>query len=228
MDTSLRAVPGGAGSEDVYADAVSVGVVVYDRFFAGNLFKGLRASADLRILPDSQLSRADVLLVVTASLDDVVLAELAKLASRAENPEQCVVLVSGPVRERHLAQALSCGVVSILAREVSTPHLVIRAVLASRGGRSVMPETVTRWLVDESRAVQANMFAAHGLESGGLTVREVEVLRMLAEGHGTLQIAQRLSYSERTIKKILQDMMTRHSLRNRAHAVSYGYLVGAI
>ncbi|MFD8500964.1 LuxR C-terminal-related transcriptional regulator [Amycolatopsis sp. NPDC059657] len=207
---------------------IRVGVVVHDQFFSGNLLERIRASSDIDIVPAEEHCRADVMVVVTASLDDILLDALEKLAANAENPGQCVVLVSGPVRERHLAQALSCGVVSILAREVTTPQLIVRAVLASHAGRSVMPETITRWLVNESRALQATMFTVHGLEAGGLTPREVEVLRMLAEGHGTLHIAGQLRYSERTIKKILQDIMTRHSLRNRAHAVAYGYLVGAI
>ena len=70
--------------------------------------------------------------------------------------------------------------------------------------------------------------ASRGLLPGGLTVREVEVLRLLAQGEDTAHIAKSLSYSERTIKKVLQDVMSRLELRNRAHAVSYAMRVGAI
>jgi len=87
---------------------------------------------------------------------------------------------------------------------------------------------VTRWLVDEARSVQQDMLATHGLLPGGLTVREAEVLRLLADGEDTAHIARQLSYSERTIKKVLQDVMSRLDLRNRAHAVSYAMRVGAI
>lgn len=72
------------------------------------------------------------------------------------------------------------------------------------------------------------MLTSHGLSPGGLTAREVDVLKLLADGQGTEYIAEHLSYSERTIKKIIQDVMSRLELRNRAHAVSYALRVGAI
>jgi DNA-binding NarL/FixJ family response regulator len=52
-------------------------------------------------------------------------------------------------------------------------------------------------------------------------------MRRLAEGYDTNRIATELNYSERTIKKIIQDVLSRLRLRNR-HAVSYAMRVGAI
>jgi len=53
-------------------------------------------------------------------------------------------------------------------------------------------------------------------------------LRLLADGMDTGQIAQRLSYSERTVKNILQGMLTRLGLRNRTHAVAHAIRLGLI
>jgi len=58
--------------------------------------------------------------------------------------------------------------------------------------------------------------------------REVIVLRLLADGYDTASIAERLSYSGRTIKKILQDIMRRFGFRNRVQAVAYAMRIGAI
>jgi DNA-binding CsgD family transcriptional regulator len=58
--------------------------------------------------------------------------------------------------------------------------------------------------------------------------REVEVLRLIADGMDTLEIAQRLSYSERTVRNIIHALLTRMKLRNRTHAVAYALRNGAI
>jgi len=54
------------------------------------------------------------------------------------------------------------------------------------------------------------------------------VLRLLAEGIDTLEIAQQLSYSERTVRNIIHGMLTRMKLRNRVHAVAYALRNGVI
>lgn len=54
------------------------------------------------------------------------------------------------------------------------------------------------------------------------------MIKLVAEGLETREIAAKLCYSERTVKSVLQGMMLRLNLRNRAHLVAYaareGYL----
>jgi DNA-binding NarL/FixJ family response regulator len=61
-----------------------------------------------------------------------------------------------------------------------------------------------------------------------LNDREVMVLRMLADGSNTREIAHRLNYSERTVKAIIQDITQRFGLRNRSHAVAFALRNGLI
>ena len=61
-----------------------------------------------------------------------------------------------------------------------------------------------------------------------LADREVEVLRLVADGFDTAEIATRLSYSQRTVKTVLHDVTTRLQLRNRSHAVAYALREGLI
>jgi DNA-binding NarL/FixJ family response regulator len=51
--------------------------------------------------------------------------------------------------------------------------------------------------------------------------REVEIVRLLAEGRTTGAIALELSYSERTVKNQIQIMTSRLGLRNRYQLVAY-------
>jgi DNA-binding CsgD family transcriptional regulator len=55
----------------------------------------------------------------------------------------------------------------------------------------------------------------------GLTLREIEVLRLTAEGLGTVEIAKETHCSERTVKNIVHGAVNRYQLRNRTHAVAY-------
>ena len=62
----------------------------------------------------------------------------------------------------------------------------------------------------------------------GWSAREIEVLRLLANGLSTREVARRLAYSERTIKNVVYDLTTRHGLRNRTHAVAVAVRAGVV
>jgi len=54
------------------------------------------------------------------------------------------------------------------------------------------------------------------------------VLKLLADGLGTNEIASALAYSERTIKNVIHDVTSRLNLRNRSHAVAYAVKAGIV
>ena len=58
--------------------------------------------------------------------------------------------------------------------------------------------------------------------------RELAVLRLLAQGLSTREVAKTLCYSERTIKNVLYELTTRHGLRNRTHAVAVAVRAGVV
>lgn len=61
-----------------------------------------------------------------------------------------------------------------------------------------------------------------------LTHREFDVLRLLADGDSTRDIAEQLSYSERTVKNIVHDLLVKLNCRTRAHAVALAARRGVI
>jgi DNA-binding NarL/FixJ family response regulator len=61
-----------------------------------------------------------------------------------------------------------------------------------------------------------------------VSLREAEVLRLVADGLETREIAEQLCYSQRTVKGILHDVTSRFQLRNRAHAVAFALREGLI
>jgi DNA-binding NarL/FixJ family response regulator len=227
VGAKLCGAPSG-GSPGEAGDRISIG------WFAGtpdsteSLLPALRASRDLKVLAEQERHRSDVVVAVADAVDDTFVDALTAVTEEATNPQQRIVLVSGQLQRRHLPRLFGAGVVCVLAHRDATPRRITRAILACHRGQAVIPGQLTRWLLDEMRFVQRDLLASQDLAPGGLTTREVEVLRYIAQGDETSEVAMKLSYSERTIKKILQDMLMRLRLHNRAHAVSYAMRVGAI
>jgi DNA-binding NarL/FixJ family response regulator len=91
----------------------------------------------------------------------------------------------------------------------------------------VPPDLLGR-LLDQVGTLQRGVLGPRGLTFNGLATREIEVLRLVADGCDTSEIADRLAYSERTVKNVLHDVTTRLQLRNRSHAVAYALRQGLI
>lgn len=102
---------------------------------------------------------------------------------------------------------------------------MIRSAAAGEG--AVPPDLLGR-LLDQVGRVQRQVLGPRGLTFSSLTEREAGVLRLVAEGFDTAEIATRLAYSPRTVKQVLHDIQNRFQLRNRCHAVAYAMRQGLI
>ena len=91
-----------------------------------------------------------------------------------------------------------------------------------------MPPDLLGRLLEQVGRLQRQVLAPRGLTFAGLTPREAQVLKLVADGHDTSEIALELCYSERTVKNVLHDVTTRLQLRNRSHAVAYALREGLI
>jgi DNA-binding NarL/FixJ family response regulator len=91
----------------------------------------------------------------------------------------------------------------------------------------VPPDLLGR-LLDQVGRLQRQVLDPRGFTFAGLSGREIEVLRLVADGHDTKEIAATLCYSERTVKNVLHEITTRLQLRNRSHAVAYAMREGLI
>jgi DNA-binding NarL/FixJ family response regulator len=210
------------------ADRVTASIVTDDPVGADGVEAYLRRAAGIRVLPPERRLEADVVVVITTTPTEGLLAAVDETHRAAANPQQCMVLIADPLIDRHLYRAFRYGMVSLVPRSSATPEAIIHAVLASGRGSCVLPGPTARWLADHGRHFEQVLLTAHGITAGGLTTREVDILRLLAGGMSTPEIAQHLNYAERTIKNVIADMLSRLHLRNRTQAVAYAYQAGAL
>jgi DNA-binding NarL/FixJ family response regulator len=185
----------------------------------------MRGRPEVRVIDHDQDETPDVAIIVVDALDDE-----AKRAVRALRRGGCdrVVAVCTTVDDGALMCAVELGVHALLRRSEASPERLSSAVVsAARGDGAMAPDLLGRLLVQMSR-VQNNVLAPRGIGPTGFTTREVDVLRLLADGFDTSDIADRLAYSERTIKNVIHDVTSRLQLRNRSHAVAYAMRAGVI
>jgi DNA-binding NarL/FixJ family response regulator len=188
----------------------------------------LRACPGITPVATDGLDRSSVVLVIASRVDEGTLAILQRAAELVPDREMRFVLVCDDIREPQLLRALNWGLVSVLPRQETDYERIARALVNVRDGKVELPADAHGWLEQRIRLVQRDVLAPHDLTTAGLYTREVEVLRLLAEGADTLEIARRLSYSERTVRNIIHGLLTRMKLHNRAHAVAYALRNGVM
>jgi DNA-binding NarL/FixJ family response regulator len=197
---------------------IRVAIHSADLLSAAGAAAALRGQEAFEVVPVSEDSSGTVALLVGWQVDDRLLARCRRLV-QLEGAR--VVLIVGRIGEAEIRQVINHGVGTVLLRhEASAPRLAA-AILAAHRGEEVLPPDLGRW----NRGGHHDRMWAPGR---GLSEREVEVLRLIAEGLDTREIAHRICYSERTVKYVLQGAMQRLHLRSRAHAVAFacreGYL----
>ncbi|MFI1757376.1 LuxR C-terminal-related transcriptional regulator [Streptomyces sp. NPDC020571] len=166
-----------------------------------------------------------VALLIEDALDDAALTRLRRIV-RSEGAR--AVLVVGAIRESELLDVVECGVGAIVWRHEATAHRLVQAVLAASRGDGDLPADLLGRLISQVGTLHRGAAGRPGAPSLGLAPREVDVLRLVAEGLDTGEIAGKLSYSERTVKNVMHGLTTRLHLRNRAHAVAYALREGYI
>ena len=183
----------------------------------------LRPRSEIELVDNE--GEVDVAVVVADRLD----AECERIirAIRRGSSSRVVAVIANLEGPAVLA-TIEAGASGLLRREDADAERLIRVITASaRGDGSIPPDLLGR-LLNQIGRLQHQVLVPRGLTIAGLTEREVEVLRLVADGFDTSEIAKKLAYSERTIKNILHDVVSRFGLRNRTHAVAYALREGFI
>ena len=185
----------------------------------------------LRTRPEVWLTDEDadvaetVALVAADRFDNRTTALLRAVQARGFTK---IVLIAGEVAEAEVLTAVEAGVCAVARRAEATPDVLVRLVKAAAAGEGALPPDLLGRLLNQVSRLQRHVLEPRGLQLAGITTRESEVLRLVASGLSTQEIAEKLCYSQRTVKSILHDVTNRFQLKNRAHAVAYALREGLI
>ncbi|MET7728367.1 helix-turn-helix transcriptional regulator [Streptomyces mirabilis] len=166
----------------------------------------------------------DVAVVLADQIDASAAARLRELVMH-RTPR--VVLVTSELDDAQTELVVDAGVHSIVWRHQATEERLVKAIQAAGRDEGEIPGDLLRRVLAQLGRRRRDT-SAPSVPSGQPTQREADVLKLVAEGLDTREIAGRLSYSERTVKGILHNVMARLQLRNRAHAVAFAIRQGHI
>lgn len=196
-----------------------------DPISSAGVISQLRSRPEVRVVDELGLDEAVVAVVVCDQLDDET-QRVIRALSRGSKPR--IVLVASTIDEGALVTAAEAGVGGLMRRSEATCDALVRSITRVACGEGEIPPDLLGRLLEQVGRLQRQVLSPRGLAFSGLTPRETEVLRLVAEGHDTAEIAEQMCYSERTIKNVLHDLTTRLQLRNRTHAVAYAMREGLI
>ena len=179
---------------------------------------GFRVAGESAALqPEPAWPGVDILLF------DVEQPQLRRAVQLARGTEIRLLGVAGSAKEDLLFDCLEAGVAGFLIRGELTPEVLTNSLRSVAAGSGSMPPSLLARLFDGLARGERR-----GASAGRLARRELDVLRLVAEGDDTREIATLLSYSERTVKNIVHDVLTKMNCRTRAHAVALATRQGVI
>jgi len=160
---------------------------------------------------------------------DVILLDLlmpvksgieAIIEIKENDPEARILVLTSFADDEQVFPALRSGALGYLLKD-SSPQDLLRAIRSVYRGESSLHPTIARRLVQ-----QFSQPAVDSSPENPLTQREVEVLKLVAQGLSNQNIADELVVSERTVGKHVGNILEKLHLANRTQAALYALREG--
>ncbi len=198
-----------------------------DPISSAGLVAQLRGHPGIEVVEPGPAADADsvALCAVDSSLTDGAVTMIRR--AKRHGCQRVVLICTNPTGLDVMA-AIDLGVCAILPRHEASTHRLVQAVLSVAAGEAAMPADMLARLINHVARLQTDVLVPRGLHVSGMADRERQILRLVADGLDTREIANQLNYSERTVKNVLHDVTTRFQLRNRSQAVAYAVREGLI
>jgi DNA-binding NarL/FixJ family response regulator len=166
------------------------------------------------------LSEADIVI-----LDTSIAGGREFIATFTEHGRGRVIACTSDCDEHAAVSAVEAGAVGYLRKDTLTQDMLQAAIQAAEGGAAIVaPDLLGAML----RGTPVEPESGSRFSTQRLTDREQRVLALIAEGYPTREVAQQLCYSERTVKNVLHDVVTKLNVRSRSQAVAHAVRDGLI
>jgi NarL family two-component system response regulator LiaR len=207
------------------ADVISVLIADDHPFVRHGLRTYLETLEDMDVL-DEAADGAEAVALAERLLPDVVLMDLvmpeldgieATRRIKAASPATKVIALTSFDDDEKVFPAIKAGAAGYLLKDVRPAELAEAVRKASRGEALLAPSVAARLMQEVSGERTA---------PGGLTDRELDVLRLIARGLPNKQIAAELVVSEKTVKTHVSNILAKLHLADRTQAALYAVREG--
>jgi DNA-binding NarL/FixJ family response regulator len=180
----------------------------------------LAAEPDIDVVGEADTG-ATAIRQVAALRPDVVLMDIQMpvldgIAATRQLPDTRVLILTTFGNDEYVAAALHAGASGFLLKD-TTPEQLAHAVRVVAAGDALIDPALTRALI--RRALPSLTRPSTPPRFDQLSTRELEVLRLLAQGLSNAEIAGVLVITEATVKTHVSRMLTKLGLRDRVQAV---------
>jgi DNA-binding NarL/FixJ family response regulator len=145
---------------------------------------------------------------------------------RAQWPEAKIIILTTFDDDANVFEGLRAGALGYLLKDVSGADLA-RAIRTVMGGGALIEPSVARRVFAEFARL-APLHPAREPLAEPLSERELDVLKLLAEGMSNKEIGQRLSLAEGTVKNYVTNMLQKIGARDRTQAALRARELGLI
>ncbi len=189
----------------------------------------LETQSDIQVVGEAA-SGEDAIRLVAEMVPDVILMDLvmpgmdgveATRQVGRVSPRTRVIVLTSYHDDEHIFPAIQAGAISYLLKDVDPNELVDAVRKAARGEAILHPRVAAR-VIQELHGLSTNTLSPFA----ELSERELEVLRLIAEGLSNGAIAERLVISEKTVKSHVSNILSKLHLADRTQAAVFAWREG--
>lgn len=153
---------------------------------------------------------------------------------KALRPEIKILMLTTSAEDQDLFESVKSGASGYLLKSISGNAFIEALKGLEQGTPPFSPGLASR-LLSEFAKLSSTEEGLHGLASrpkdregqaNGLTARQTEVLRLVAQGLTYREVGERLSLSERTVRFHMTEIISRLHLQNRSQVLAYAGKLG--
>jgi len=134
---------------------------------------------------------------------------------KSDRPEIGVIALTIHNQEEYLFELVKAGVAGYILKDIS-PDLLVQTILGVARGESFIQPSMTAKIFAEFNRLSA--LSPQNINPQGLTRREFDVLRLVAQGDSNRSIAKKLFISEKTVKNHLTNIFQKLGVGDRTQA----------
>jgi DNA-binding NarL/FixJ family response regulator len=212
-------------------DKITILIVDDHTLFRRGIRKMIEAEEDMLVLGEAANGR-EAIQLMRGRMPDVVLMDIqmpeldgieATRMMHREMPHLGIVFITMYENDEFVFRGLQAGGRGYILKDAD-PDTMLRAIRGVAKGESLLGPTIALKVMRQFSVIEM----AHPSVTDGLTPREIEVLKMIAEGISNKEIAGRLFISEKTVKNHINNILSKLHLYDRTQATLYAIRTGIV